>query len=109
VLTNISRVRVRALPSEIPHEIAVDLSGLVDLDAAIHVRDLIVADGVQLLADGDEMVAKVLPPRVEEEPVVAAEGELAAEAAAGEAPAGEAGAAGEPGAQPAEPGAQSAE
>jgi large subunit ribosomal protein L25 len=105
LLTNISRVRIRALPSEIPHEIAVDLSGLVDLDTAIHVRDLLVSEGVQVLADGDEMVAKVMPPRVEEEPVSAVEGELEAEAAAGEeAPAAEAG---EPGGAP-EPAAESA-
>lgn len=102
LLTNLSRVRVRALPSEIPHEVSVDVSGLVDLDAAIHVRDLVVGEGVQILAEGDELVAKVLPPRVEEEPVIAVEGELEAEAPEGEeAPAPEAGAE-----TPAEPGTE---
>ncbi len=99
LLTNISQVRIRALPGDIPHEIAVDLSPLVDLDAAIHVRDLVVGDNVQMVTDPEEMVAKVVPPRVEEEPVLAAgqvpfaEGEAPAEgeaAPAGEAASGEA-------------------
>lgn len=73
LLTNLSHVRVRALPGQLPHEIVVDVSPLIDLDAAIHVRDLTVAEGGQIVTDGDEMVAKVLPPRVEEEPELEAE------------------------------------
>jgi hypothetical protein len=49
------------------------------------VRDLVVPSDVTLLTDGDEIIAKVQPPRVEEEPVVAAE----AEAAEGEGAEGE--------------------
>jgi hypothetical protein len=60
------------------------------------VRDLTVPADVTLLTDGDEIIAKVQPPRVEEEPVVAAEaegveGEAAAEGEGGEATEGEAG------------------
>jgi large subunit ribosomal protein L25 len=84
VVTNLSQLRVKALPGDLPHEIAVDVSVLVDLDAAVHVRDLPIPAGVQVMADGDELVAKVLPPRVEEEPEV----EVAEEAAEGEAEAG---------------------
>ncbi|MGH2489037.1 MAG: hypothetical protein ACRDFR_05415, partial [Candidatus Limnocylindria bacterium] len=63
---------------------------LVDLEAAIHVRDLGVgSERVTVLNDPDELVAKVMPPRVLEE-------ELAPEVE------GEAGEEGEEGAEGAE-------
>ncbi|HEX2221614.1 MAG TPA: 50S ribosomal protein L25 [Candidatus Limnocylindria bacterium] len=87
---NLDRVRVKALPGDLPHEISVDVGSLATLDDAIHVRDLRVDPGkVHVLADPDELVAKVLPPRIEvEEEVVTeavAEQEAAEEAASGEA------------------------
>lgn len=78
------RVRVRALPDHLPQSIEFSIESLSDFDAQIHVRDLTVPGDVTLQTDLDEIVAKVLPPRVEEEPVVA-------EAAEGEAAEGEAG------------------
>jgi large subunit ribosomal protein L25 len=94
LLTNLSRVKIRALPGDIPHEISVDLASLVDLDATIHVSDLVVGDTVHILAEADELVAKVVPPRVEEEPVVSAE--LEEEAAAPGAEGAEGAEGGEP-------------
>jgi large subunit ribosomal protein L25 len=77
LLHNLSSVRVKALPNDIPHEIGVDVSVLKSLDVAIHVRDLSLnRDLVQVLTDGDTLVSAVVPPRVEEEPEpVVAEGE----------------------------------
>jgi large subunit ribosomal protein L25 len=76
LFTSVDHLKVRALPADLPHEISVDLSALVDMDATIHVRDLAVADSVTVLNDPDELVAKVSPPRVEEEiAAVAVEGE----------------------------------
>jgi large subunit ribosomal protein L25 len=80
LLTNLSQVKVKALPGDLPHEISVDVSPLVDLDATIHVRDIVVGDKVQVVADPDELVAKVLPPRIEEEPLI----EMAEELVEGE-------------------------
>ena len=81
----LDHVRIKALPDDIPHEISVDVSGLIDLETAIHVRDLAIDDKVQMLTDLDELVAKVLPPRAEEpEEVVVAEGEEGAEGEAEE-------------------------
>ena len=72
----LDHVRIKALPDDIPHEISVDVSGLIDLETAIHVRDLAIDEKVQMLTDLEELVAKVLPPRAEEpEEVVVAEGE----------------------------------
>ena len=76
LLTSLDHLRIKALPSDMPNEVSVDLSPLVDLEAAIHVSDLPVADNVTVLNDPDELVARVMPPRVEEEPEpVIAEGE----------------------------------
>ena len=102
LFTSLDHLKVRALPADLPHEISVDLSALVDMDATIHVRDLVVDDKVTVINDPDDLVAKVTPPREEEvEPVAAeaegeavAEGEEAAEGEAqgtGETPEGEAG------------------
>lgn len=72
-------VRVRALPDHLPQSIHYSVESLKTYDDAIHVRDLAIPGDATLLTDGDEIVAKVLPPRVEEEPV-AAEGEAEGEA-----------------------------
>lgn len=96
LFTSLDHLKVRALPADLPHEFTVDVSSLVDLEAAIHVSDLPVAANVTVLNDADELVAKVMPPRVEEEPEVEAEleGEEGeeGEAAEGEGAEGEAGA-----------------
>jgi large subunit ribosomal protein L25 len=93
LFTSLDHLKVKALPSDLPHEVQVDVSSLVDLDAAIHVSDLTLDEKVTVLNDADELVAKVMPPRVEieEEPVVAEgeEVEEAEEGAEGEAAEGE--------------------
>jgi hypothetical protein len=85
--------------------VQVNVSTLVSLDVAIHVRDLSLnRDAVSVMTDGDALVATVVPPRIEEEPEpvvteeellegeVPAEGEAPAEGAAeGAAPEGAAG------------------
>jgi len=77
LLHNVSSVRVKALPTDIPHEIEVNVATLVSLDVAIHVKDLSLnRDLVHVMTDGETLVASVVPPRVEEEPEpVVAEGE----------------------------------
>ncbi|HEV8252312.1 MAG TPA: 50S ribosomal protein L25 [Candidatus Limnocylindria bacterium] len=85
LFTSLDHLKVRGLPGDLPHEIEVDLAPLVDLEATIHVRDLVVDAKVTVVNDPDELVAKVTPPREEEviEPVVV-EGEEGEEAAEGE-------------------------
>ena len=80
-------VRVRALPDRLPQSIQYSIDSLVDFEASIHVRDLAIPSDVTLLSNPDDVVAKVLPPRVEvEEEPVAAEVE-GAEAVEGAEPA----------------------
>ncbi len=67
LLKNIEEVEVETLPAKLPANIEVDISGLDDFSKAIHVSDLKVPEGVEILVDGEEMVCKVEPPRSEEE------------------------------------------
>jgi large subunit ribosomal protein L25 len=73
-------ISVRALPAELPHALDLDVSPLDSFETILHVRDLIVPAGVTVLTDADEPLARVQPPRVEEELFP---GAVAAEALAG--------------------------
>ncbi|MEA2674546.1 MAG: large subunit ribosomal protein [Chloroflexota bacterium] len=70
----LEHVRVRALPDHLPQSIHYSIASLATFDDAIHVRDLVIPGDATLLTDPDEVVAKVLAPRVEEEPTPVAEG-----------------------------------
>jgi large subunit ribosomal protein L25 len=72
LLHNIDRIKVRALPEKLPDSIEYSIEPLQDFEAAIHLRDLPMPDGVTLLSDPEEVVAKVAAPHVVEEPVVVA-------------------------------------
>jgi large subunit ribosomal protein L25 len=74
----LSTLEVRALPTNIPQSIDVDISVLDDLDKNIHVRDIMPPDKVTIMTDGDELIFSVTPPIVEAEPE--AEGEQPTEA-----------------------------
>jgi large subunit ribosomal protein L25 len=103
LLHSLSTIHVKALPTDIPSEVTVDVSVLHSLDVAIHVKDLSLnRDKIQVLTDGETIVATVVPPRIEEEPepeiseeeLEAAEGEEGAEGEGGEAAEGAEGAEG---------------
>jgi large subunit ribosomal protein L25 len=90
-------VRIKALPDHLPQQIEYAIEGLVDFDAVVKVSDLTIPGDVALLTDPDEVVAKVLPSRLqaEVEAEKAEEAEAAAEAAEGEAEGAAEGAEGE--------------
>ena len=87
----VASVKVRALPEALPESIHYDLGSLVDFDHVIMVGDLVAPPGVTIHADPSELIARVLPPRIEEAPVAEAEAptEGEAPAEAGEEPAPE--------------------
>jgi large subunit ribosomal protein L25 len=70
VLRGLESVTVRVLPTDLVPEIAVDVSGLENLNDALYVSDLKLGDTIEVLTNPDEMLAKLIP--VKEE-VVAAE------------------------------------
>lgn len=78
VLDQILReLRVRCLPGAIPDKFTLDVSSL-DIGDVLHVSDLPIPDGVELLTDREQTVVTVAAPRVEEEVVAPAEEEVAA-------------------------------
>jgi large subunit ribosomal protein L25 len=82
-------VVVRAKPDDLPSSLELDISSLDSFEAVLHVSDLRIPEGVTLVTDPSEPIARVQQPRIEEEVVVApAEGEAAA-AEGGEEGAGE--------------------
>jgi large subunit ribosomal protein L25 len=72
------QIDVRALPANIPDHIEIDVRDL-EIGDAIHIRDLKAPEGVQIVADPDEIVATVLPPSKAEEAPVAAVAAVPAE------------------------------
>jgi large subunit ribosomal protein L25 len=85
-------LEIRVLPLSIPDSIDVDVSALL-VGQSIHVRDIRLPEGAELMTDPEQSVVHVIIPRMEIEPVAApepVEGEVPAEgeaAAAATAPA----------------------
>lgn len=65
--TNKDEVEIECLPGNLPQNIEVDISVLVDFEAAIHIKDIKMPAGVEIKEDLEEMVVTVEPPRSEEE------------------------------------------
>ena len=71
-------IEVECLPTQIPEGIEIDASA-VDIGNSLHVSDLTVKEGVQILSDPQAVIINVSAPVIEEEPVVAPLEEEAAE------------------------------
>jgi large subunit ribosomal protein L25 len=72
-------VTVKGLVTAIPEHLVVDVSEL-DMNETLQVSDLVVPEGIEIMAEADEVLCSVLPPRKVEEEVV--EGEEAVEGVA---------------------------
>jgi large subunit ribosomal protein L25 len=89
-LSHITTIKVRALPDHLPGHIEVPIDSLADFDSVVHVSELTIPGDVTLVTDGNEIAARVLPPRVEEVvevPEAADEGAPTEEGEEGETPA----------------------
>jgi large subunit ribosomal protein L25 len=67
LIKNLTELEIEALPKDLPHEIKVDISFLDSFDKHIRVKDLQIPEGVKVLAEPEELVVSVIPPRSEEE------------------------------------------
>lgn len=82
LIKNMDEIEVEALPTDLPPSIKVDLSGLVELDQSIYVKDLPKSDKFEYVIDPETAVLSVTAPKeeeVEEVPVPAVEGKAAPE------------------------------
>jgi large subunit ribosomal protein L25 len=83
----IHNLAIRCIPSKIPETIEVDVSGL-DVNDVLHISDITVDEGIEIMIAPERTICSVAPPRAE----AAEEGEEAAEPdLVGEAPADGAG------------------
>ena len=80
-------VHMKCLPLSIPESLTIDVSEL-DIGDALHVSDLAVPEGVDLVTDPAQTLVHVAAPRVEETPEEDEEALVEGEVAEGEAPAG---------------------
>ena len=67
VMQQLRTLDVQALPLEMPAQIEVDLSLMVEADSVIRVSDLAIPEAATVLSDAEELVARIELPRVSEE------------------------------------------
>lgn len=67
LVKSLDRVRVECLPTDLVHQIDIDLSTLKTFDDMIHVRDLQVPSGIEILENPDATIVTVEAPMSEEE------------------------------------------
>jgi large subunit ribosomal protein L25 len=80
----VHELEVRCIPSKIPESFTLDVTEL-DVNESLHVSDIPVTEGVEILMSPDQTICAVAIPRVAEEPELE-EPAVAAEAEEGEAP-----------------------
>lgn len=78
---SLDSVEVECLPDDLVPHIEVDISSLAEFDQAIHVKDLVIPAGIEVLTDADLVITVVQAPISEEE----LEADLAAETSDAEA------------------------
>jgi large subunit ribosomal protein L25 len=61
------KLKVRALPKDLPEQVVIDVSSL-ELNKTIHIGEIKVPQGVEILGDKNIPVVSVAVPRAEEEP-----------------------------------------
>lgn len=69
LLELLHEVEVESLPTDIPSQIEVDISGLTEVDQGILVGDLPLPAGVEMKTDAEEMVCKIDTAQMSEEEI----------------------------------------
>lgn len=64
---NINELEIEALPQDLPHEIAIDISSLKNMGDQILVKDLKLGDKLKVMAEAEEIIATVQEPMSEAE------------------------------------------
>ena len=62
---------IEALPMDIPVSLEISVAGLDDFEKSLYVSDLSIPENITLISSSDDLIARVVPPRIEEEEVVA--------------------------------------
>lgn len=67
LLKNMDAITVKCLPSDLPEKYEIDISKLVTFDDVIAIKDLNISDKVEIMHDGETVIALVSAPRTEAE------------------------------------------
>ena len=60
-------IEVECLPTDLPHELEVDITSLATFEDTLRVSDIKLPAGVELISEADEVIASIQEPRSEEE------------------------------------------
>jgi large subunit ribosomal protein L25 len=66
LVTGLDEIEVECFPQDLPGSIVVDLSALVNIGAAVSVKDITLSDKVVVLDDGQDLLVHITHPVVEE-------------------------------------------
>ena len=68
ILVKVQReVEIEAAPRDLPHELSVDISKLVEFSDVVHAKDITLPAGVELKMDPEEVVTSIAEPKEETE------------------------------------------
>ncbi len=67
----IHALKIEAMPKDLPHDLKIDVTPLVDFHSHVLAKDIVLPAGVTLLENPEEVVALVAEPRQEKEEEVA--------------------------------------
>lgn len=60
-------LEIEAFPKDLPRSFRMDISSLVALESKLFIKDIVVPAGVKILADTEDIIILIEPPRSEEE------------------------------------------
>ena len=67
LIKNHDTLEIKCLPGDLIHDIEIDLSVLENIDDLIRIKELKISDKVEILANEEEVIISVIPPRTEKE------------------------------------------
>ena len=65
IVTVLNELEVECMPQDLPARVVIDISGLTEVGAGIHVRDVVISDKVKILDDPAEMIVVASATRAE--------------------------------------------
>lgn len=78
----VTEIQIEGLPSALPHQLDVDVSGLLEVGDTLHAGEVTLPEGVTLVGDPEAVLANITREAAEEAAEAAAPEEVAEEAAA---------------------------
>lgn len=68
ILVKVHReIEIEAAPRDLPHELTIDISKLVEFSDVVHAKDIVLPAGVSLKINGEEVVTAISEPKEEKE------------------------------------------